>query len=394
MKKILVLFFGLFSIQKTTSQVVITEVYYDTPFLENIYHYFQNNLENPDPYYHHLGEYIELYNYSSEDIPLKKWAISDNVTRYEFPDDAVIRKGEYIIVTYKQSGHSNYFTSFFPTTNGQESKIFYQDKMMLNNRREILKLHMGEIRGVDCKNKIIQRFVWGASTDGMQSVLNNVWNSQTSISGEPDYYVTSVHLSDIEQPSVFHFDTATPLSSNYVPPTKDLEDIPMVQEALNNVLADFTWDYYSSAILNITCNDDINLVYQNVSGEYLENGKCFSYDSSGNSVEAEDCLILGNDDDNSTIEYSSAEVEEFSSLIVLSPNPTNSTLTASWSGIVLGKIIEMQVSNPIGINIYNTAIISTQESAIINLASQPTGIYIVKFILNSGQYISKNIIKM
>jgi hypothetical protein len=396
MKKALIILFGLFNIQITTSQIVITEVYYDTPFLENIYHYFQNGLENPNPYYHHLGEYIELYNYSTEDIPLKKWAITDNVTRYEFPADAVIKKGEFIVVAYKQSGHSNYFTTFFPTTTGQESKIFYQDKMMLRNRSEEIKLHMGEIRGVDCKNKIIQRIVWGVSTGGIETLLNNAWNSSATISSSPDYMESeSIHLNDIAQENAFIFLPASPLSSHYIPPAKDLEDIQSVQEALNNVLTDFTWDHYALAILNNTCPDDIDIIEQNDANQYMENGKCFTYDNSGNSKTAVDCITPDEDEDdnNTTIEYTASEIEDFSSLIVLSPNPTSSTLTASWSGNVLGKITEMQVGNTIGVNINVTPIYPMQDNVLITLTSQPTGIYIVKFILNTGQFISKNVIK-
>jgi hypothetical protein len=362
--------------------------------LENIYHYDQNGLQTPSQFYHHLGEYIELYNYSNEDIPLKGWAITDNVTRYDFPSNAVIKKGEFLIVAYKQSGHTNYFTSFFPNTSGQETKIFYQDKIMLKNVSDEVKLHIGDIRGVYCKNRIIQRVLWGVSTGGMETLLDNYWNTETTLPSSEDYYNTSVHLSNIEQPSVFQFGTATPLFSDYVPPSVDLEDIPAVQEALNNVLTDFTWDYYSSAILNNTCPDDINIVDQNTGSDYLQNGKCFSYDASGNSLEGVDCLPINDDDNNSTTEYSTSEVEEFSSLIILSPNPTNSTLTATWSGSVLGKITEMQVGNSIGININTTPISTSQENVIINLTSQPTGIYIIKFILNTGQYISKNVIKM
>ena len=395
MKNILIITLGLFNIQIIASQVVITEVYYDSPFLEDIYHYDIRGEHNPTPFYHHLGEYIELYNYSTEDIPLKKWAITDNVSRYDFPSNAVIKKGEFIVVAYKQSGHSSYFTSFFPNTNGQESKIYYQDKIMLRNRSEEIKLHMGEVRGVDCKNKIIQRIIWGISTGGMEVLLDNEWNMDTTTSNTSDYYTSSIHLTSIDQNNVFNFGIATPLSSEYIPPTVELEDIGYVQEALNNVLTDFTWDYYSYILLNTICSDEINIIEQSDTNEYLANGKCFSYDSSGNSATAIDCMpINDNSNNNPNSEYSSSDIEEFSSLIVLSPNPTSSTLIASWSGNVFGKITEMQVANTMGISITVTPIFSSQENVLINLTSQPTGIYIVKFILNSGQFISKNVIKI
>lgn len=153
MKKKLLLLFCFISFSLTKAQVVITEVYYDTPYLEDIYLYTNLGLLNPNPYYYNLGEYIELYNYSTEDIPLKGWMIGDKVSKYQFPDNAIIHSGEFIVVVYRPKNNNIPFTTYFPTTLGKELQIYYQDKMFLNNKSEELRLMVGFIRGIDCKKK-------------------------------------------------------------------------------------------------------------------------------------------------------------------------------------------------------------------------------------------------
>ena len=154
------------------------------------------------------------------------------------------------------------------------------------------------------------------------------------------------------------------------------------------------WDIYSEMLLNTTCNVAINDVEQIPSDTYLTTGKCFNYDNSGNNESSVDCAPPAPPIPTSSTEYTSEEMEDFSSLIVLAPNPTSSTITANWSGAILGHITEMQVANTSGVSLNVSSITPAQDNTLIYLTSQPTGIYIVKFILDSGQFISKNVIKL
>ncbi|MGC4040406.1 MAG: lamin tail domain-containing protein [Flavobacterium sp.] len=270
MKKQFLLLILILNSYAVISQITITEVYYDTPFLEDIYHYDNIGEQLPTPFLHHMGEYIELYNYSSEDIPLKGWAITDNVSRYDFPNNAIIRANQFIVVAYRGYGQPDYFTSFFPTTAGKQAQIFYQDKIMLRNMGEELKLHAGDIRGLNCKNKVIQRVIWGVSTSGYNVLLDNTWYPETSSPNAFDFYLPSLHYL---AGTTYAHATASPLEEEVVLPTQDLEDILMVQETLNDLLSDFTWDYYSDAVLANTCPDDINIVEQNPSENLFKHGK-------------------------------------------------------------------------------------------------------------------------
>ncbi|UPT72343.1 MAG: lamin tail domain-containing protein [Flavobacterium sp. JAD_PAG50586_2] len=356
-----------------------------------MYHYSTLGELNPDPFLHHMGEYIELYNYTTEDMPLKGWAITDYVSRYEFPQNAVIKAGEFIVVVYRGPGQPDYFNSFFPNNPGTANQIFYQDKIMLNNLREEVSLLMGYVRGVNCKNKVLQKVAWGLYNGGFNILLDNYWEQGSNNVSTFDFYVSSFHLLG---ENLYGINPADPLESSYVPETQDLEDIPQVQEALTDVLTDFTWDIYSETLLNTICNVSINDVEQLPSDTYSTTGKCFNYDSSGNNESAVDCAPPAPTIPTSSSEYTSEEMEDFSALIVLAPNPTSSTITATWSGTILGKITEMQVANTSGVSLSVLSIAPSDNSALINLTSRPTGIYIVKFILDSGQFISKNVIKL
>ncbi len=63
------------------SQIMITEVYYNTPYNEKLHFTKKVNgvttSELMDAVKHHRGEFIEIYNYSDKDISLKNWYIKD-----------------------------------------------------------------------------------------------------------------------------------------------------------------------------------------------------------------------------------------------------------------------------------------------------------------------------
>ncbi|WP_415060180.1 lamin tail domain-containing protein [Flavobacterium sp.] len=403
MKNIINTIFSLFISINAFSQVVITEVYYDTPFLEDIYHYHYQGFPNPTSLYHHIGEYIELYNYTTEDIPLKGWAITDYTSKYVFPDNAIIKSNDFIIVAYGNS-NSTYFPTLFPNTLGKEDKIYYQDKIILRNDKEVLTVRIGQLRGVMYSNNLraSHRMNWGGN--GIQTPIDNGYEYSLEGSWGTTYYKQSLHLNSfvpninynyIQNSESFSAGIATPLSADFVPPTQNLLDIPNVFQSFNTTYTNLTYEYEVMQIINNTCPDNILLINQLPSDAYLDNGKCFNYDNSGNTIEAVDCIIPNNSTDPiNPSEYSTAELENFSSLILISPNPTTNYFVAYWTGDVVGKINEIQIFSMGNVLINSYLINQDQIEQQLSLNFSSSGVYIVKFILNTGQIITKNVIKM
>jgi hypothetical protein len=102
-------------------------------------------------------------------------------------------------------------------------------------------------------------------------------------------------------------------------------------------------------------------------------------------------LIVSN---SNTPGYSASQIADIDSKILLYPNPTSNVVNVTWDAAVCGKIIKMDTSNPSGVNVSSLVINNTQTAEIIDLSNKPTGIYIVKILLDSGQFLSKNIIKI
>lgn len=110
-------------------QVNISEVYFDT--------YFNEHSQDEQ---HHHGEFIELYNRSSQSVDLSNWMLLDYSGRGSFtiPQGTTIAANDFIIIAYgTESGlYSKDFPILFPSALGKESKIVYQQAFMLKNGRE------------------------------------------------------------------------------------------------------------------------------------------------------------------------------------------------------------------------------------------------------------------
>ncbi|MFC4815711.1 lamin tail domain-containing protein [Flavobacterium sp. GCM10023249] len=133
-------------------KVVISEIYFDTRYSENI-----------EGRYHHYGEYIELYNSSNTPIDLTGWVIKDNHTQFTLHQnfnnsDMIIAPGGYKLIIYSgfyafrmplpvqgylDQGASSYigmtakFIEMFPELNSLPNftvnDIIIQDRMVLCN---------------------------------------------------------------------------------------------------------------------------------------------------------------------------------------------------------------------------------------------------------------------
>lgn len=386
MKKLLfvILLFEMSSV--SFAQIAITEVFYDTPYFEDM----NSRQQNIFPFsidIHHLGEYIELYNYTTEDIPMKGWSLSDRVTRFVFPANTIIKSGKFLIVAYKLPNSNVTFPEMFPNTIGKESQIIYQSTIFLNNDREYLRINMGTLRGVNFSNTEVNHFWWDKNSQ--VTTLSNGIDDSCIIPANCNFYRESLHLSATGT----SISVATPLTANYVPPLQNLEDIQIVKDAIIANLGNSTWDFYSDAIINNTCPENISLVEQNPSETYLATGKCFTYDASGNNTTSLNCTPPSNTP-NTTNEYTPEQINDISSKITVAPNPTNGAITISWDATIVGKISTIQITSSNGVSLSVNPINPSQADILLSLIGQPTGIYIVRFILNTSQIITKNVIKI
>ncbi|WP_445721382.1 lamin tail domain-containing protein [Flavobacterium sp.] len=372
------------------SQIVITEIHFDTPYNENF---------SVDRDYHHIGEYIELYNYSDRDISLKGWSLTDYIGKYQFPDDAMILSGDYLIIAYRDSeplqqfnsipglSSINYFTQIFPTTIGKENKILYQDKIILRNQRETIRLHVGNIDSTNCNNYKIQEISMGYGYPFERNISTQAYNSPSTYNF---YTSSSIHL---DNNGHYIEDRPSPLNSDYLPPIQSFETISTVLDALFSNYNHITWENYSNEMLSMTCPLVINKIEQIPSSSYSNHGICFNYDNSGNTTAISDCDPEDQTPLNST-EYSASVLEEINSKIILYPNPTYSSITITWDSSINGVINEIQVSNSSGVTFVTTPVSSTDTEATFDLSMQPTGIYIVRFVLNTNQFLSRNVMKI
>ncbi|GAB5400280.1 MAG: hypothetical protein Aureis2KO_18650 [Aureisphaera sp.] len=120
-------------INRVGGTVVISEVYFDTHYSERI-----------ETKYHHIGEYIELFNSSTEDIDISGWRIKDHTSEYTFPNETIIDSGDFLVVTYAGRVIDNRpgtnflfdvdkFVDLFPESAGFEDQIILQNNFVLHN---------------------------------------------------------------------------------------------------------------------------------------------------------------------------------------------------------------------------------------------------------------------
>lgn len=386
MKKLLFVIFFFKMSYVAFSQIAITEVFYDTPYLEDMSARDYDVLPF-DINIHHLGEFIELYNYTTEDIPLKGWSLSDRVSRFVFPQNTIIKSGKFLIIAYKSPNSNITFPMMFPNTVGKESQVIYQNTIFLNNYREYIRLNMGTLRGVNFSNTEVSHLSW--ENGSVNSYVGNGIDVNCVNPVNCNFYRGSLHLSATGT----NTNIATPLTANYVPPFQNLEDIPGVRNAIISNLGNSTWDFYSNALLNASCPENISIVEQNPTETYLSTGKCFVYDTSGNNISSLDCTPPSNTT-NPTTDYTPEQINEIGSKIIIAPNPTTGTITISWDATIIGKISNIQISSASGVSLSVNPINATQDSIVLSINGQPTGIYFVRFILDTSQFISKNVIKI
>ncbi|MBW3518530.1 T9SS type A sorting domain-containing protein [Flavobacterium sp. NKUCC04_CG] len=395
------------SSKNSYAQIAITEIFYDTPFDEQ--YGFVSGKKTYQEKAHHLGEYIELYNYSTEDIPLKGWLIADKSSNIYFPEDAVIKSEDFLLIAFRdlvrKPDIGNYFPIFFPTVVGKEKKIIYQEYLMLRNKEEIVRLYAKYFLGIKLdKLQLVDQVSWKHIPSAGQRgpISNEFTNKEYKKLDGRDFYKPSLHL---QEGGNYISSAATPLTSAYVPKTQLMLEIPAVQEALGDNSAKIDWSKHVLEILRSTCDIIIDLVQQFPKGDFDGEKVCFSYDVSGNYIATKSC-----DEDNAINSTLLNQIElreslltnqkilslaEVKSLVAIYPNPTSGIVHVKFDESIFGKIAKVEIYSTSGANIRTNYIEESQSTTTFDITSYPSGIYLMKFTLNvSLESFNENIIKL
>ncbi|MEN2436558.1 lamin tail domain-containing protein [Weeksellaceae bacterium A-14] len=378
------------------SQIIITEVYYDTPYNEKLRFTKKVNGETTedliDAVKHHRGEFVEIYNHSDKDINLKNWYLSDKVGVFWFPEK-IIHSGQFMVVAYSTlPGNTTPFSEYFTTTQGKGSQIILQNKIILRNLRETLSLgyRIGDNGSLIETSNIKWEFresqpinfvheIWGtpAAFYNVKSIQYNPTYSGSGNQNNPDIYDN-------------YMATPNPLEAVYKPATVNYDET--VKDSYLDNYAYLDWSENVRALLEQLCSLNIEKIEQSASGVFNNGNKCFTYDSSGNRIQATDCSSSSN---TNTVgnEYNGDQLEEIKNSIVLYPNPTQSQVTIKWSGAALNKIYNLQVYSAAGTVVFGYNASNSNSSVTFSLQNQLPGVFVANFILNTGQVISKNILK-
>ncbi len=150
MKKIyssLIVLFFVAALHAQIAPVVISEVFYDTPLNENL---FTDTILSP--YFN--GEYIELFNPTTEKVNLEGWRLKDGDSwrDYTFPEGSEIPARSTILVVYRHPKSPNFSIRdlFSNITAAQEQAyVFYHSTIRLTNDGDMLYLYNNKGQKVD-----------------------------------------------------------------------------------------------------------------------------------------------------------------------------------------------------------------------------------------------------
>ena len=373
------------------SQLLITEVYYNTPYNEKLY--FQKKVNGVyihdfiDAKKHHRGEFIEIYNYSDKDISLKNWYVKDLLKTFWLPEKT-IKKGEFMVIAYSVLRYNTTnFTEHFSTTTGKESQIIYQDQIILRNKREEISLGYS-FNGSNLLNK--SKYHWDFIAEPPSNFINNIYQNPAQF-----YLVNSIQYNPSNSSGTNYEATPNPLAASYIPATQSYDEI--VKEDFQQNYSYLDWSHDVNLLVDKICPITIEKVSQSPSGSYTNNGtSCFSYDTAGNLIAGGGCSGVSTPPSGSS-GLSPDELELIKNNIIISPNPTKASdsynVTITWNGIALNMINNIQVFNSSGTTVYGFAPGIGVNTTTFNLQNQLPGAFVANFILNTGQVVSKNILK-
>lgn len=377
------------------AQIAITEVYYDTPFYETA-----DSTE-----LHHAGEYIELFNYTTEDLDISGWILSDSDGSFTFPENTIIPSDDFILFTWDpREGDADYFVHFFPSTQGQESKMIRHQSWLLNNQNEEISLYMTSILGIELpRHQLIHKVRWEFPKT---IVIMNYINYHKTYDYSYNYYVKSFQLinddefqaNDIFVKSTSTYQTtryrnATPMELDFPYELVPLESVQAVIDAILNNYNLFIGNSGVLDLLNNICDKYVALISENVINHTVVSERCPEYDESGNFIGLlENCPTgrPGNEDE--TPEFIAQE--DYSSKVWVAPNPTRTKTTIFWEKEIEDLIAEIIVVPVNGGQHIPISYLKNETRADVNLSTYPSGIYVVRFTFASGQVVTKSIIKI
>ena len=371
---------------KLFSQIAITEVYYDTPFNEKLK--FGNETNGyVNAIKHHRGEFVEIYNYSDKDINLKGWYLSDNVGVFWFPEK-IIKSGQFMVVAYSTLPYNRTeFDRLFTTTAGKGDQIILQDKIMLRNHKE--KLFLGyTLNYYNLLSKSTVGWEFQQQYQGEKvptNFIHDIWATP-----EMFYSVNSLQLNSQNN---YMEATPNPLDAIYKPPIQSYD--ALVKNDYQNYYSFLDWSENVKKIVEAICGISIQKVEQSPNGTYNSGGKCFTYDTAGNRTIATDCSATNPNTSNNG--YTSDELEAIKNSIAVYPNPAtsnnNNVVNISWSGVAINKINNLKVYTSGAGLVYGFTPTNGINSTSFSLQGQLPGVFVANFTLNTGQVISKNILK-
>ncbi|APA92652.1 MULTISPECIES: T9SS type A sorting domain-containing protein [Myroides] len=408
----------LFTINKTFGQIAITEVYYDTPFDEefDLIRVTENGKKTIKykQKAHHLGEFIELYNYTTSDISMDGWVLMDDEGAFEFPKNIVIKSGDFLVLAYRDLKNKpdigNYFPIFFPTTKGKESKIIYQDAIILNNTGEVLTLYSSKFLDLDFKDpkfgyrsknliKVDQVSWLFKPTTSQRSPWSNAYqDTNYKVLGDRNFYAhNSLQLVADKKYSEIK---ATPFTSGYLPKIRSILDTPLANGFRINI-ANIDWGMHVQELVNYITKISISKVQQTPKGTFNKEQICFVYDSSGNMIGTKPCnvankvsaMAMKNTQLHDQMTLDNLSIEEIKKHVIVYPNPTDGVFNVVFEKEIQGKIAEVEVFSMTGALVKSSIITKKDTSVSYDISNYPTGIYIVKFKLISNTSFNVNILK-
>lgn len=394
--------FYIFALLISTSllgQIAISEVYYDTPVKERL------DLTK----YAHLGEFIELFNYSTQDFDISGWLLYDNESSYSFPEGTVIHSGDYIVVAkgLRQGllGSYEYFFSMFPTATGNEGKLKYQSKILLNNYDDGISLVMNSVNGKETSRQYLMSSIkWDCKSfqfDTRNGYCDRYYyNNAIGANGlnfDQDYYVESFQKSSsdmqlkeqtISQASEYR--RATPFGLGFNFELIDLSEIDEYNEFLyGDYCSVVDWQGSVNHVLNSGCDNSIATLSEPSFSFDVVSRRCFNFDEAGNQYSSLDCsptVGLGDDEIETNVQLGNH--------FYIAPNPTYSSTTLSWDQEVNNLISSIIIVPINGANEIPIQFNATSQYVEVNMNSYTAGLYVVRFCLNTGEYVTKYIMKL
>ncbi|MGI9526105.1 MAG: lamin tail domain-containing protein [Weeksellaceae bacterium] len=389
----ILVFFSVF----LKAQITISEVYYDTPVNERL----------DETLYAHAGEFIELFNYSKEDIDISGWVLSDNASAFTIPNNTILKSGKFLIFRrdIPNNTQNDYFFSMFNEVNQQEHErsLFSSRRFLLNNYSDFVKLRTRKINGKSLDKYYTISFIgWGCRDIQSDYILcdRNYYRDAINSNGinyNKNYYVKSfqknnenIQLINYQVQNDLDFRRATPFELGFQFELVDLSEVENYNTILyNNYCSVVDWQGSVNNTLNTICDNDVSIITEPIFDFDIQSSKCFNFDEAGNQVSNYNCTNNGEPDPGN----GSDDNEDLSNHFYLAPNPTNDFTTLSWDQEVHNLITTITIIPINGAYEIPVQVSPSTNSVLVNMTTYPFGIYIVQFHLNTGGVVTKHLIK-